>query len=113
MSDKCLFCGIVSGKIPADIVAEDDEAIVLRDINPQAPSHLLVIPRRHVASLDEADDVVDVGNLMRLAAEVARDEGIAEAGYRVVVNTNAHGGQTVQHLHLHILGGRQMTWPPG
>jgi histidine triad (HIT) family protein len=113
MADKCLFCRIVSGDIPADIVAEDDEAIVLRDVNPQAPSHLLVIPRRHVGSLDDADEATDLGSLMRLAAEIARDEGIAESGYRVVVNTNENGGQTVQHLHLHILGGRPMTWPPG
>lgn len=116
MPPRCLFCRIVAGDVPADIVAEFDDAIVFRDINPQAPSHLLLIPRQHVASLDDADDAgdaLDLGSLMRLAAEVARDEGIAESGYRVVVNTNAEGGQTVQHLHLHILGGRQMTWPPG
>lgn len=113
MPSKCLFCRIAAGEVPADIVAEDEEAIVFRDINPQAPSHLLVIPRRHVGSLDDADEAIDLGSLMRLAAEVARDEGIADSGYRVVVNTNENGGQTVQHLHLHILGGRPMTWPPG
>ncbi len=110
---KCLFCRIVDGEIPADIIANADDAIAIRDINRQAPSHFLVIPRRHIASLDNADDAVELGRLMLLAARIARDEGLAEPGYRVVVNTNAHGGQTVQHLHLHILGGRQMTWPPG
>ncbi|MDP9178951.1 MAG: histidine triad nucleotide-binding protein [Gemmatimonadota bacterium] len=113
MPSKCLFCRIVDGDIPADIVAEGDDAIVFRDINAQAPSHLLVIPRRHVESLDDADDAVELGELLRLAAEVARDEGLADSGYRVVINTNDDGGQTVRHLHLHVLGGRQMTWPPG
>jgi histidine triad (HIT) family protein len=113
MPEKCLFCGIVSGEIPADIVAEREDAIVFRDISPKAPSHMLVIPRRHVASLDEADDAVDLGRLLRLAAEVARDEGLDASGYRIVINTNDDGGQTVRHLHLHVLGGRRMTWPPG
>ncbi|HEY4955979.1 MAG TPA: histidine triad nucleotide-binding protein [Gemmatimonadaceae bacterium] len=110
---ECLFCRIVKGEIPADIVADAEDAIAFRDINAQAPSHFLVVPRRHVASLDNADDAVELGRLLLLAARVARDQGIAEPGYRVVVNTNTHGGQTVQHLHLHVLGGRQMKWPPG
>lgn len=113
MPEKCLFCNIVSGKIPADIVAERDDAIVFRDISPKAPSHMLVVPRRHVDSLDEADDPTELGELLRLAAEVARDEGLADSGYRIVINTNDDGGQTVRHLHLHVLGGRQMNWPPG
>ncbi len=113
MPDKCLFCRIVDGEIPADIVADAEDALAFRDINAQAPSHFLVIPKRHIASLDDADDPVELGRLMVLAARVARDNGLAEPGYRVVVNTNAHGGQTVQHFHLHILGGRQMKWPPG
>jgi len=113
MPEKCLFCRIVSGDIPADIVAEADDAIVFRDISPKAPSHLLVISRRHIDSLDDADDAEELGELLRLAAEVARDEGLADSGYRVVINTNDDGGQTVRHLHLHVLGGRQMTWPPG
>jgi histidine triad (HIT) family protein len=113
MPEKCLFCSIVSGKIPADIVAERDDAIVFRDISPKAPSHMLVIPRRHVDSLDEVDDPTELGELLRLAAEVARDEGLADSGYRIVINTKEDGGQTVRHLHLHVLGGRQMTWPPG
>lgn len=113
MPENCLFCRIASGEIPANIVSENEDAIVFRDINPQAPSHLLVIPKRHVGSLNDADEAIDLGSLMRLAAEVAKKEGIADAGYRVVVNTNENGGQTVQHLHLHILGGRRMAWPPG
>jgi histidine triad (HIT) family protein len=86
---------------------------VFRDINPQAPSHLLVIPTRHVASLNEASAGIDLGSLMRTAADAAKREGIDASGYRVVVNTGENGGQTVSHLHLHILGGRRMTWPPG
>ena len=113
MTEKCLFCRIVDGEIPADIVADAEDALAFRDINAQAPSHFLVIPKRHVASLDNADDPVELGRLMLLAARVARDHGLAETGYRVVVNTNVHGGQTVPHFHLHVLGGRQMTWPPG
>jgi histidine triad (HIT) family protein len=113
MAEKCLFCRIVNGDIPADIVAESDDAIVFRDISPKAPSHLLVIPRRHIDSLDDTDDAEELGELLRFAAEVARDEGLADSGYRVVINTNEDGGQTVRHLHLHVLGGREMTWPPG
>jgi histidine triad (HIT) family protein len=113
MPDNCLFCKIVRGEIPATILVDTDDSMVFRDINPQAPFHVLVIPKRHIPSLNEADDAVQVGNLMRLAARVVADEGIAESGYRVVVNTNADGGQTVGHLHLHLLGGRHMTWPPG
>lgn len=113
MSKDCLFCRIAKGEIPADIVMENDEAVAFRDISPKAPTHILVIPKKHVSSLDEADDSIDLGALMRAAAEAARKEGLVESGYRVVVNTGAHGGQTVDHLHLHLLGGRQMTWPPG
>lgn len=113
MSETCLFCRIVAGEIPADIVATSDDAIAFRDIAPKAPTHILVIPRDHVGSLAEADDAVDLGNLLKFAAEVARTEKLAEPGYRIVINTNEHGGQTVQHLHLHVLGGRQMHWPPG
>ena len=113
MPDNCLFCKIARREIPATILVDTDDSMVFRDINPQAPFHVLVIPKRHIASLNEADDAVELGNLMRLAAKVVADEGIAESGYRVVVNTNADGGQTVGHLHLHVLGGRHMTWPPG
>ena len=113
MPDNCLFCKILRREIPATILVETDDAIVFRDINPQAPVHVLVISKRHVESLNEEHDAVALGNLLLLAARVAADEGIAGSGYRVVVNTNADGGQTVAHLHLHVLGGRHMTWPPG
>ena len=113
MSKDCLFCRIAKGEIPADIVMQNDDAVAFRDISPKAPTHILVIPRKHVGSLNDADESVDLGALVRAAADVARQEGLAEPGYRIVLNTGAHGGQTVDHLHLHILGGRHMTWPPG
>jgi len=109
----CLFCRVARGELPATVVKRNDRLLAFRDINPQAPVHLLVIPSQHVASLDQADDPTLLGEMLRFAAEVAREAGIAGPGYRVVVNTNAHGGQTVAHLHLHVLGGRPMTWPPG
>lgn len=112
MSD-CIFCRIVAGSIPAALVAQNEHALAFRDLHPQAPVHVLVIPRRHVASLADAADPAELGALLALAAEVARTEGVAEAGYRVVTNVGANGGQTVPHLHLHVLGGRSMTWPPG
>jgi histidine triad (HIT) family protein len=113
MAADCLFCRIVRKEIPAAIIAEDEHAVVFRDINPQAPVHVLVIPREHVASLDEVSDPLLVGRLLKTAADVARREGIAERGYRTVVNTNRDGGQTVFHLHVHLLGGRRLAWPPG
>jgi histidine triad (HIT) family protein len=113
MNDTCLFCRIVRGELPVTPIAENDHAIAFRDINPQAPVHVLVVPRRHVASLAEATDPVELGAIALLAAEVARSEGIAEAGYRTVMNTGEDGGQTVHHLHLHLLGGRRLHWPPG
>ncbi|MDZ7780286.1 MAG: histidine triad nucleotide-binding protein [Gemmatimonadota bacterium] len=111
----CLFCGIVEGRIPADLVREDDHTVAFKDINPQAPVHVLVIPRKHMPSLDvsEPDDQALLGELLLRARDVARAEGIAESGYRTVVNTGDHGGQTVDHLHVHVLGGRAMQWPPG
>lgn len=111
--ESCLFCRIVRGEIKATIVQETEEFVAFRDINPQAPVHVLVIPRRHVASLDAADDAELVGRMSLLAAAVARQEGIAESGYRTVINVNDDGGQTVHHLHVHLLGGRPMRWPPG
>jgi histidine triad (HIT) family protein len=111
----CLFCKIGAGEIPADIVLETDEVIAFRDINPQAPTHALIIPKRHIASinaLQEGDSDI-VGKLFLAAKEIARDEGFAEPGYRVVMNCNAAAGQTVFHIHLHLLGGRDLTWPPG
>lgn len=109
----CLFCRIVAKEIPATIVAETDDALAFRDINPAAPVHVLAIPKTHYASLAHADDEALLGRLMAFAAKVAVQEGIAETGYRTVVNTGNNGGQTVDHLHVHVLGGRRMTWPPG
>jgi len=113
MADDCLFCRIIRKEIPAQIVAEDAHCVAFRDINPQAPVHILVVPREHVASLDEAADPRMVGRVVTFAADLARVEGIADAGYRAVFNTNAGAGQTVFHLHLHLLGGRELRWPPG
>ena len=111
-SENCVFCRIVRGEIPATLVATNDAAIAFRDLDAKAPVHVLVIPRKHVASLAESDDPVVLGEVLTLAAEVARQEGL-EAGYRVVINTGPDGGQTVHHLHAHVLGGRNMAWPPG
>jgi histidine triad (HIT) family protein len=110
---SCLFCRIAAGEIPATIVAETAWAVAFRDIAPKAPVHVLVIPRRHVASLSEETDVAEVGELLMLAVDVARQEGIEESGYRVVTNVGEDGGQSVGHLHFHVLGGRAMGWPPG
>mgnify|MGYP001348846432 CR=1 FL=1 len=111
----CLFCKMVSGEITPDKVFENDDVLAFRDINPQAPTHVLVIPKRHVGTLNELDEESAglVGTMMLAAAEVARREGFAEQGYRTIMNCNAHGGQTVFHIHLHLLGGRVMGWPPG
>ena len=113
MSESCLFCRIVRGEIPAKLVAESPECVAFRDVNPQAPTHVLVVPRLHVASLDSADDAELLGRLSLMAAQIARDEGIAETGYRTVINTGHDAGQSVQHIHLHLLGGRHLSWPPG
>ena len=111
----CLFCRIAAGRAPADRVYEDDACLAFRDIRPQAPVHLLVIPKIHISSLEQSD-AAPPGLLERLLAacrRVAREAGLAERGYRVVVNTGPEAGQTVFHLHLHVLGGRAMAWPPG
>ncbi len=113
MPEQCLFCKIVRLEIPANIVAETEHAVAFRDINPQAPVHVVIVPREHVPSLNEAIDAAMIGRLSLLAAQVAANEGIAAGGYRTVINTNADAGQTVFHVHLHLLGGRRMTWPPG
>jgi len=113
MADDCLFCRIVRKEIPAKVVAEDEHCIAFRDINPQAPVHILVVPREHVPSLNEATDTALVGRLSLMAARLAKSEGLSERGYRTVINTNADAGQTVFHIHLHLLGGRRMAWPPG
>jgi len=113
VADDCLFCRIVRKEIPAKLVLENEHVMAFRDINPQAPVHVLVIPREHVASLNEATDSEMIGRLTLAAAEIAKREGVAESGYRTVINTNRDAGQTVFHLHLHLLGGRDMRWPPG
>ncbi|MFN8581935.1 MAG: histidine triad nucleotide-binding protein [Gemmatimonadaceae bacterium] len=113
MSDDCLFCRIARREIPAAVVAENEHALAFRDIAPKAPVHVLVIPKVHVASLDRATDESMLGRMLLLAAEVARAEGIADSGYRTVLNTNAGAGQTVFHIHAHVLGGRPLEWPPG
>ena len=109
----CLFCKIVGGEIPATIVKRTDSLLAFRDINPQAPVHVLVIPTQHIPSLNATKDPRPLGEMLDFARELASELGIAERGYRVVLNTNPDGGQTVFHLHLHLLGGRAMTWPPG
>jgi histidine triad (HIT) family protein len=113
MADDCLFCRIIRGEIPAKLVYESPEVVAFRDINPQAPTHILVIPREHVPSLNQATDAAMLGRLSLVAAELAKKEGIADVGYRTVINTNRAAGQTVFHVHLHLLGGRDMSWPPG
>ena len=113
MSDECLFCRIARREVPVSLVAESVSCLAFRDIAPRAPTHVLVIPREHVASLNSLEDTVIVADMTALALQVVREAAIAEAGYRLVINTNAHGGQTVFHLHMHVLGGRPMAWPPG
>ncbi|HEX4066998.1 MAG TPA: histidine triad nucleotide-binding protein [Acidobacteriaceae bacterium] len=110
----CIFCKIAAGVIPSKKVWEDDAVYAFHDIDPKAPTHILVIPKKHVASLAhaEADDAALLGRLLLAAATIAREQGLGK-GYRVVISTGAEGGQTVDHLHLHLLGGRQMHWPPG
>ena len=114
MSD-CLFCRIIAGDIPATIVRQDEHLVAIRDINPQAPMHVLVMPRRHIATLNDlrAEDDGLVGEMTRFAAALAAEHGHAARGYRTVFNCNAEAGQTVFHLHLHVLGGRTFAWPPG
>ena len=112
---SCLFCRIASGEIPASKVYEDDEVLAFNDINPQAPLHVLVIPKRHISTTNDLSATDDglVGTLVRRAAAIAREAGYADRGYRVVMNCNAEAGQTVFHIHLHLLAGRGLGWPPG
>lgn len=114
-TENCIFCKIVEGGIPADKVYEDDVCLAFNDISPQAPTHILIVPRVHIESMDTADrkDKETLGHLLLSAAEIAREKGFAANGYRVVINTNADGGQTVFHLHVHLLGGRPFVFPPG
>lgn len=113
--NECIFCAIVAREIPATFVGEDDRVIAIRDNNPQAPTHVLVMPREHIASATELTAAhADLWNrMLSVAQDVSTAEGITDKGYRLVVNAGKQGGQTVDHLHMHVLGGRQMTWPPG
>jgi histidine triad (HIT) family protein len=112
---SCLFCRIVQGDIPASKVYEDEQLVAFNDINPQAPMHVLIVPREHIGTLNDLDPAHDalVGSMVRRAAALAADRGFSAAGYRTVFNCNAHAGQTVFHIHLHVLGGRSLSWPPG
>ena len=113
MADGCIFCKIANGEIPAQMVVNNKEIAAFRDLNPQAPTHILVIPKKHIASLDDATDSDLLGRMLSMAAAIARQEKIAKSGYRTVINTGKAAGQSVGHLHLHLLGGRDLTWPPG
>ena len=112
---SCLFCKIIAGEIPASTVYEDDQVIAFNDINPQAPMHVLVVPKQHIPTLNDLSAVNDalVGAMVRAAAKVAKERGFDGPGFRTVFNCNAQAGQTVFHIHLHVLGGRVMAWPPG
>ncbi len=113
MAEPCIFCKIARGEVPAQMIVNNKEIVAFRDLNPQAPVHILIVPKKHVASLDDANDSDLLGRMMVLAAALARQEKIARSGYRTVVNTGRDGGQSVDHLHIHLLGGRPFTWPPG
>ena len=115
MSSDCLFCGIVAGTVPATFVRRDDDIVAFRDVNPQAPTHVLVVPAQHIESAAELTPAHDQvwARLLHVAQSIAEEEGLDDDGYRMVVNVGRNGGQTVGHLHLHLLGGRQLTWPPG
>ncbi len=109
----CLFCNIAAGKIPAKIVYESDKVVAFEDIAPQAPTHLLIIPKQHIATLDDLEDPALAGHILLTAKKLAAERGLTNDGYRTVINCNTDGGQVVFHLHCHLLGGRKMTWPPG
>ena len=113
--ETCLFCKIIAGKIQGDFVYQDEHCVAIRDVNPQAPMHVLVIPREHLESLDDAaqKDEPVLGHLLRVGARVANEQGHGESGYRTVINTGAGAGQSVFHLHVHVLAGRPLNWPPG
>ena len=115
MSNECLFCNIMNDDIPADIIAQTESALAFRDINPQASTHVLIIPKKHIASTRELnkENIQYLSEMALLANKVAEEEGINKNGYRWVINTGGDGGQTVRHIHLHLIGGRQMHWPPG
>ncbi|OED44545.1 histidine triad nucleotide-binding protein [Endozoicomonas sp. (ex Bugula neritina AB1)] len=112
---NCLFCKVVDGDIPSNKVYEDDEVLAFRDINPASPHHILIIPKKHISTMNDvtANDQLLLGKMMLVAKDIAAQEGVDDAGYRLTLNTNSEGGQSVYHIHLHLLAGRQMAWPPG
>jgi len=112
---SCLFCSVIAGEVPSDTIYQDERCIAFRDVNPQAPVHVLVIPRDHLESLDDAaqKDEALLGHLLRVGARVANEQGLSESGYRTVINTGEGAGQSVFHLHVHVVGGRSLRWPPG
>jgi histidine triad (HIT) family protein len=114
-ANECIFCKIIAGDIPAEVIHQDERCVAIRDTRPQAPTHILVIPREHIESLDDASqrDEALLGHLLRMSARMANQEGLSESGYRTVINSGAGAGQTVFHLHVHMLGGRPFNWPPG
>lgn len=111
----CLFCKIRDGEIPAETVYENDDILAFKDVNPHAPTHILIVPRKHISTINDLQDsdAAIMGKMMLAAQDIASAEGLAEAGYRLVINTNADAGQTVFHIHMHLMGGRNMAWPPG
>ena len=111
--ENCIFCAIIKGDIPTEKLYEDDVVVAFEDINAQAPEHFLVIPKKHIATPNDAEDDALLGKLSLIAAKIAKERGFSEQGYRLVMNCNKDGFQSVYHIHLHCLGGRQMTWPPG
>lgn len=115
MAETCLFCRIVRGEIPSKVVREDADTFAFRDIDPRAPTHVLIVPRKHIASVNDVgeQDAPLIGRLYLVAREIAAADGLADAGYRLVMNTGAAAGQSVAHIHLHLLGGRRLSWPPG
>jgi histidine triad (HIT) family protein len=115
MEETCLFCRIVAGSIPARLAHEDDETLAFHDIDPRAPVHVLIVPRRHIAAVDRLGepDAALMGKLMLVARHLARELGVADSGYRLVINNGADAGQSVDHIHMHLLGGRPLKWPPG
>jgi histidine triad (HIT) family protein len=112
---ECIFCKIVSGEVPAEIIFQDEVCLAFRDINPAAPVHVLIIPKTHIPTLGDLTPEHEsiTGHILTVAKTIAQDLGVAESGYRVIANCNSDGGQTVFHIHFHLLGGRQLTWPPG
>ncbi len=110
---ECIFCQIASGEIQSEILYQDEKFLIIRDVNPCAPVHLLIIPKEHIESIDAVNEFAEVGAMLKLAVTMSRELGINETGYRLVINTGAAGGQSVEHLHIHLLGGRNLGWPPG